>query len=253
MSDAHSTATLAALVREKFPAPEFALLFEVRNGTGVRATTRYADAIAMSTWPSRGLELQGIEIKASRGDWLREKKNPEKAEEIFRYCDRWWVVAPAKDIVPPAELPPRWGLMVPHGNSLRAVVVAEKLEPQPVNRAFLAALFRAAMNSSVPAEIIERERKKAADEARRERNVGAEYQLRQANERYETLKRNVADFEAKSGIRIEAWNGGRIGEAVRLLLSAASDRALLARQRDALRKLVSAYEELLALMGGNDG
>ena len=33
---------------------------------------RYADAIAMNLWPSRGLAVHGFEIKISRGDWQRE-------------------------------------------------------------------------------------------------------------------------------------------------------------------------------------
>jgi len=51
-------------------------------------------------WPSRGLHLMGFEIKAGRGDWLRELKDPGKAEGIAAYCDQWWVVAPAEVIVP---------------------------------------------------------------------------------------------------------------------------------------------------------
>ena len=44
-------------------------------------------------WPSRGLYLHGFEIKVHRNDWLRELKNPAKAEEIAGYCHFWWVVA----------------------------------------------------------------------------------------------------------------------------------------------------------------
>jgi len=87
-------AKLIVLLKERFAAPEFAFLPHVRNGTGyARGTTRTADALAMSLWPSRGLELYGFEIKSERRDWLRERENPEKAEEICRFCDRWWVVA----------------------------------------------------------------------------------------------------------------------------------------------------------------
>jgi hypothetical protein len=47
----------------------------------------------MSLWPSRGIELHGIEIKVSRNDWLKELGDPAKADEIARFCDRWWVAA----------------------------------------------------------------------------------------------------------------------------------------------------------------
>ena len=71
----------AALAR-KFCAPEYALFYEVANATG-SAATRSADAIAMGLWPSRGLYLQGFEIKVSRSDWLSELKNPAKAAREF--------------------------------------------------------------------------------------------------------------------------------------------------------------------------
>ena len=45
------------------------------------------DAVIMSLWPSRGLELHGVEIKVSRADWKREAADPAKAEAIAAYCD----------------------------------------------------------------------------------------------------------------------------------------------------------------------
>ncbi len=119
----------------------YAVLFEVRNGTAFKAN-RSVDAIVMSLWPSLGMELWGIEIKVSRGDWLRELKAPEKASEVFAYFDRWFLVAPA-DVAKPDELPEPWGWMVPEGGKLRKVRDAA-LNPstKQVDRDFLAALLR---------------------------------------------------------------------------------------------------------------
>ncbi len=90
---AWSAAKIAARIREKFPLPAFALFTNVRNKTGYGGgPERYADAIAMSLYPSRGLELHGFEFKSSRSDWVAERDNPEKAEAIAGYCDRWWLV-----------------------------------------------------------------------------------------------------------------------------------------------------------------
>ena len=75
-------------LRFSFPEDQYALLFEVRNSTGYGKRIRSADALAMSLWPSRGLELIGFEIKRSRIDWLKELSQPEKAEEICRFCDQ---------------------------------------------------------------------------------------------------------------------------------------------------------------------
>jgi hypothetical protein len=79
------------MLRERHPAPEWAIFFEVANGLGV-SDRRYADAVAMSLFPSRGLDVHGFEVKTARGDWLRELKNPKKADVIASYCDFWWLV-----------------------------------------------------------------------------------------------------------------------------------------------------------------
>ena len=92
MASKHLTAAdICVGLRKRYIAPEWALLFNVANGTGARQY-RYADAIGMSLYPSRGLEIHGFEVKISKSDWKREAADPEKAETIAAYCDRWWVV-----------------------------------------------------------------------------------------------------------------------------------------------------------------
>ena len=88
----YSAHELADRLAKKYAAPQYAFLEQVRNGTGGFAN-RSADAMALSLWPSRGLMLDGFEIKGYRTDWLRELKNPAKAEELAVYCNRWWIVA----------------------------------------------------------------------------------------------------------------------------------------------------------------
>lgn len=85
--------------------PAWAFVPKVRDAAGFSAT-RTIDAIAMSLWPSRGLELHGHEIKVSRSDWLRELKEPEKAEAFSSVVDRWWLVVSDAQIVAAGELPP---------------------------------------------------------------------------------------------------------------------------------------------------
>lgn len=124
------------------------LLPQVRDATGA-GSGRTADGLAMNAWPSRGLEVHGFELKTHRGDWLRELKKPAKAESIFQYCDRWWIVVPEhpasrdRNVVLPAELPSSWGLLVVDGNGRAAQAVqAPKLKPKPLDRAFLASVLR---------------------------------------------------------------------------------------------------------------
>ena len=142
-----NTEEIEIALRAKYAPPEYAIFFEVRNGTGfARKTERYADAIAMNLYPSRGLEIIGFEIKASRADWLRELKNPDKAEEIGKFCDRWYVVVGDKVIVKPGELPAGWGLIVPRGNGLIVSTEAPAKHAKAVDKLMVAALLRAAVN-----------------------------------------------------------------------------------------------------------
>lgn len=128
---------------KRWAAPEYAIMWEVSNATGGRAS-RYADAVIMSLWPSRGLELHGVEIKISRADWKREAADPAKAEAIARYCDRWYVHTAPGVVDDLSDLPPAWGLREFDGRAWRTIREAAKNEPEPVTRSFLAALLRRA-------------------------------------------------------------------------------------------------------------
>lgn len=203
-------------LRERYCAPAWAFFEEVSNGTGSNHK-RSADALAMSLWPSRGLELHGFEIKASRSDWVRERDAPEKAEEIASRCDRWWLVVADESIVKDGELPPTWGLLVPGPkNQLRQKVEASKLEAKPLSRSFLAAILRRAhgqmsemvLKSSIADEI-------ARKCAEREAQVVARIA---SNMSGNSPEKRIAKFEEASGVKIGDWDAGQIGEAVKAVL-----------------------------------
>lgn len=202
-------------LRHRFRQPEWAILFEVRNRTGYGAVTRTADAIAMSLYPSRGLEIVGIEIKKSRGDWLAELRQPDKSAEIQQYCDRWFVAVSSDHIVGPGELPKTWGLLTPRGSRLIVKVEAPRLKSKPINRAFLASLMRNAhVNNASGAEIqhaVEIEREKLRIEHKSDR----EAERSRVNRQFDELNRAVIEFEKASGVSIRhAWDMPKIGEAV---------------------------------------
>jgi hypothetical protein len=104
---------------------------------------RTADFIAQDLWVSKGFELHGHEVKVSRSDWLRELKDATKADEFRRYCHRWWLVIPDASLVRPGELPEGWGQLSVRNGSLRVVVPAPQLDPDPMPREFVASLLRA--------------------------------------------------------------------------------------------------------------
>lgn len=138
------TVELIKLLSAEYRLPDCAFIPEFRGGTGWSRESR-ADAIAMHCWPSKGLELIGFEIKISRGDWLRELKNPNKATPIKQFCDKWYLVVPDLKIVKYAdELPQGWGLMHVENGKLLTMIESEKFTPQPVDRAFLASVMRRA-------------------------------------------------------------------------------------------------------------
>ena len=80
-------------LRTHFVEGAVAMLPQVASETGA-AARRIADCIVMQLWPSRGLTIEGIEIKTDRRDLIREYEQPEKSDLIARYCDKWWIATP---------------------------------------------------------------------------------------------------------------------------------------------------------------
>jgi hypothetical protein len=149
-----NTAHARAMLRNRFAPGEWALMQEVAPSTG--GGTRYADAVAVNLWKSRGHAIHGFEIKVSRSDWLRELKQPAKAEDVYSYCNHWWIVAPA-GVVNDGELPPNWGLLELNAKGLRQVVAAPRLTPQPISIGFFASLMRRG-SEALDAEVVSRTR-----------------------------------------------------------------------------------------------
>lgn len=233
-------AAIYAALRERYCAPEHALFFEVANGTGSNIR-RYADALAMNLFPSRGLTLSGFEVKVSRHDWQRELKSPHKVEEgVFKYCDHWWIVAPA-GIVEKTDLPPTWGLLeLQEKRGLRQVVAAPRLKPIEMSRHFIAAILRRA---SVADESLVRQAVRKASESREadfERRV--DERVKQRTRMLEDKLRAIEGIERRLGMSLTDWQAhegyGRILKAI--------DATGISRQWTGLRHLA----QLLAGMAG---
>lgn len=210
-----SSSDMCAMLAERFPDEAYALFFEVRNGTGFdRRTTRTADALAMSLWPSRGLEIHGFEVKVNRGDWLSELKTPAKAHDIGRFCHRWWLVA-APGVLAPGELPPKWGLLIPRGGKLFAQVDAPRRDAEALDSLMLASLLRQAQRANLSSAMVQKHiADKVRDGIRNEQSSKAHSEHRLAE-----LQKAVADFEQASGVSLSnRWECGKIGEAVRTIM-----------------------------------
>lgn len=135
-----TTTALKNAMAKRWTAPQHSLLWEVADSTGAQQTRR-ADALIMSVWPSRGIELHGVEIKTSRSDWRRELAQPAKSDVIFRQCHRWWLHT-TPGVVADGELPTGWGLRVYDGDEWHEVADAALNEPEPMSMGFLASILR---------------------------------------------------------------------------------------------------------------
>lgn len=187
----------AKVCKDSGNGPQATLLPQVRNSAGFNAT-RTLDAVSLGFWPSRGMLLEGYEIKVSRSDWLRELKNAAKMEAFVNLLDRIWLVVADRDHVQPGELPEGWGLMHRYGNGLRVGTEAERLHPERKKndlppgfaRHFLVPLLRAGTGLE-PGEY-----QKIRDEI--ERNV---YDRgKRAQEQLKTLQERLAEFTEASGV-----------------------------------------------------
>lgn len=211
-------ATLTVALKNRYAGSAFAFLPQVANGTGGNKS-RTADALVMSLWPSRGLDLIGFEIKCSRQDWLNEMRRPEKADTIAKYCDRWYLVVASESFVQTGELPSAWGLMAPKGKVLRIVKEAQQLEPQPISRSFLAALLRNAAGAIVPKAEIEEELRRARESGKRDAELSKTYKQEQSERDLAQLRQSLTSFEEISGVKIDGYNGPRLGKALKLIQS----------------------------------
>ena len=194
-----------AALRMHYAAPEYAILEEVRNATGrlkkrQGKQPRYCDMLAMSLWPSLGLEIIGFEIKVTRADWLNEIKDSKKAVAVGQFCDRWYLVVPDAKIVKEGELPAGWGMIVANGTSVREVVAAPKRDPVPITREFLASLMRNATTANPDHTEVALQIKLGIEanrpvSARRNRDSVAGLEVKR-------LKQVIADYEMANGVRI---------------------------------------------------
>jgi hypothetical protein len=216
-------------LKAKYGGEEWAFFRQVPSGTGGhRATT--ADGVAINLWPSRGLSIIGFEIKSHRNDFLGELKNPAKAETIQQFCDHWFLVA-EKDVVKDGELPPTWGLMVPHGKGLKVVKEAPTLTPVTLTKAFVAGLARAIKRHEETPEEIEAIKKAAREEGRRHAEERLRWRIESEEREKNELLRKIQRFEEISGLVMSRYEGPKIAEAVKVM-----------QQSDELEGIISSLE-----------
>lgn len=244
---------LLLAIQARYPAPEFAFLPQVRNCTGhQRRTIRTADALALGLYPSRGIHLHGFEVKSYRSDWVRELKNPEKADSIARFCDFWWVVAEDETVVPKSEVPTDWGLLVMVNGRLTQRKEAAYRSADPLDKPMLAAILRKAAECVVPLGDIEKTIQQRMSKERERWRDNLHYDVQRLEKHNAALTARIDGFEKAAGIRITDWDAGNLGNAVaavRTLLYDGSDGlGILKRSAERLRDLATRAGEAVAEM-----
>lgn len=218
---------------KRYCAPEWAFFPQARNSTGYQGQQRYADALAMNLWPSRGLSVHGFEVKVNRGDWLNEMRDPAKSSEIQRYCDYWWLVIGDEFIVQDGELPQTWGLLVAEASGIRHKREAPTLESVPLDRGFIASLLRNA--AELP-------NKEAKDEYGRGLLEGRAARQGEVDD----AKAAILAFEKASGIRIrEEWGAGKIGATVSIVMGLRHNVDAIAHAAKHARRIADGLESII--------
>lgn len=242
-------------MKERYAAPAWALFFEVGDGTGAKKN-RSADAIAMSLYPSRGLHFYGHEFKASRGDWLTELKNPDKAEKIAAYCDFWHLVdTSGGDAIKEEEVPANWGLLVWNGKTLRQQKKPIQLKPKAPDINFIAGLLRAANYSITSAENkitgedwLRELDKKSYDRGYETAKTVFDHNKKHLESQVADLKQAIEGFQKISGIELSKWSYGNIGEAVNFLQRLTRHGAFHQILESSGRALKESSDQLLGLV-----
>lgn len=195
LSDREVTAKIKLSVKRRYDYPTWLMVFEFQNRDQKRA-----DCLALNTSASRNFKLVGFEFKASRSDWLREKKDHQKSDWFVQMSDEWYVVAGRRNVVNEEELPPGWGLLELKPSARLYKLVESDLDPQTQDvepdRRFYAKFMKKALGDETnftKRDIIEA-RRRGYDEAQNEDVAGDqswEYkQMKKKAEMYDKLSQS---------------------------------------------------------------
>jgi hypothetical protein len=226
-STSMTEAGLSAALRKHYAGNGMVYLPQVRSNTGYSGQVRTADAIVVSTWPSRGIYAVGIEIKVSKSDLKSELSKPEKAHEIGKFCHQWWLATPV-GLTKEMEIPPAWGVL-----EVAETGKVKIKSPCRINEhveepswLFVAAVLRCVSDCYVPVREVEALTELRLAEIKKARLQTESYEIVEMKREIERLRSSRAAFEEASGVNLDTWNTHtniRIGQAVREVLAGKSN------------------------------
>ncbi len=254
---------LQGALETRYARPHWILMTEVKNKTGFD-WTRSADAVAFGLYSSRGYEIHIFECKASRADFMSEMRDPSKSEEMVQQADRFYIVAP-KGILKSKDLPVDWGLITVarHGDGYRTRI-QKQAKPSsvqvPIERPFAASMLvnlnkriQRFEEDYVSRDSIHREMRKEYEKGISQGKSDCGMGIAENN--LERLRRSVAEFEERSGVKIDNWNGGNVGDLFRIMSNVKRDHMAKARldtYRKQFENIAGALKELGKYVGKSD-
>lgn len=188
---------LRVALKDTYSSPEWYLGFEVGNSTGSNCR-RYADAVAINAYPSKGFEIRGFEIKVSKSDLKKELEEGAKADAIAKFCDYWFLVVP-KGLTDTFTIPKTWGVIEYNNGTLRQKIKAEKLTPEPPTVGFLCAMLRGReriLNSTI-SELA----KKEAESMKKYQS----YEVQRDKKELDDLRKKLKEIGDQTGIYLDSW------------------------------------------------
>lgn len=258
MAEKVTAEDIRVAMKQRFKPQEYALFFEVGNGTGSNLRG-WADAWTMNLFPSKGLAVTGYEIKVSRSDLKHELEQPKKSDNVGKYCDYWYLVVPKGLIREEDMIPPAWGILEYNEGKLRQTKRPEKIESIPLTRAFIAAILRREQERS-DKELADEAYKLSEQHIRKARKVHEQNlqemtkkEQERAERRYLSLAESVAEFEKASGIKIDLYGGGRLGEAVNIALALGLNKGSRYGVRELVREAEGFAEKLNKIIAEVEG
>ncbi len=87
------TAAIVASLEQRYPLPEWTLVTELRLSAGWSGSEQRLDALAINCWPSKNHIRLGFEVKASRGDLLRDLRS-HKWKGYLPFVHQFYFVLP---------------------------------------------------------------------------------------------------------------------------------------------------------------
>jgi hypothetical protein len=235
-------------VRDLFRNNGCVVLSQVRNGTGYARTARTADMMVVSTWPSRGLYVEGVEIKSNRSDLMRELGNPKKADDLARYCQRWWIAVP-DGLTDGLMMPPTWGVITVN-DKLKAKVERQGslLKPEAMDALLVCSILRNFSEGYIPLSEVQPKIEAAVKEANRQSDTLRSSRLKELEAAVHVFRENSGiDLLNEHGLTV--WNVSQMGKAVKLILNLkGKPLEEIARAQDALRTGLACIDAALGVM-----